>query len=181
MRGYFAFLIVFAAFALLISLAELNLSSKSHNLSAAITAEKFYRTQMNVKEVLIEAARQGAAGGFDAYAATHNEAACLAGDAAHCFSSRDAENAAGLAAIAKMQLVIAGADFDGVDVEVQFGADSAQAHVEPDSASPSGWRLSGVDLSSISIKAASENNAAVGVTVDMPRIKVDADAGASYP
>ncbi len=69
LKGYFAFLIVFAAFALLISLAQLNLNSKVHDSSKAIWTERFYRVQMNVKEVLIEAARQGALEGFNAYCA----------------------------------------------------------------------------------------------------------------
>lgn|GEM_PF-4347879 len=69
MKGYFAFLIVFAAFALLISLAQLNLNSKSHDVSSAIWTERFYHIQMNVKEVITEAARQGALDGFNTYCA----------------------------------------------------------------------------------------------------------------
>jgi hypothetical protein len=69
LKGYFTFLIVFAAFALLLSLVQLNLNSKSHDTSTAIWTERFYRVQMNVKEVIVEAAREGAADGFDAYCA----------------------------------------------------------------------------------------------------------------
>ena len=67
---------MFAAFALLLSLVELNLNSKTHNLSNAINAERFYRVQMNVKEVIIEAARQGAREGFQMYDSTHQISAC---------------------------------------------------------------------------------------------------------
>ncbi len=67
MRGYFTFLIVFVSFALLLSLVQLNLNSKTHDQSKAIWTERFYRVQMNVKEVLLEAAREGALDGFNSY------------------------------------------------------------------------------------------------------------------
>jgi hypothetical protein len=60
-------LIVFAAFLLLISLANYNVNAKTNNLGSAIWVERYYQAEMNAKEAVIEAARQGAVEGAEAY------------------------------------------------------------------------------------------------------------------
>lgn len=67
MRGYFTFLIVFAAFLLLISLAQFNSNAKTSNAGSAIWVERYYQVQMNAKEAVVEAAREGAKQGFSDY------------------------------------------------------------------------------------------------------------------
>ncbi|MFH1221568.1 MAG: hypothetical protein V1492_00610 [Candidatus Micrarchaeota archaeon] len=63
MRGYFTFLIVFAAFLLLVSLAQFNSNAKQSNAGSAIWVERYYQAQMNGKEAIAEAAREGAKSG----------------------------------------------------------------------------------------------------------------------
>ena len=75
MRGYFTFLIVFAAFLLLISLAQFNTNAKTSNLGPAIWVERYYQVQMNAKEAVVEAAREGAKEGFFQYSAELTECA----------------------------------------------------------------------------------------------------------
>ncbi|MEM4359260.1 MAG: hypothetical protein QXT45_01890 [Candidatus Bilamarchaeaceae archaeon] len=67
MRGYFTFVIVFAAYLLLISLAQFNTNAKTSNLGATIWVERYYQVQMNAKEAIIEAAREGAKEGVTEY------------------------------------------------------------------------------------------------------------------
>ena len=69
MRGYFTFLIVFAAFLLLISLAQFNTSAKTSNLGPAIWVERYYQVQMNAKEAVVEASREGVRDGLTSYTA----------------------------------------------------------------------------------------------------------------
>ncbi len=171
MRGYVTFLIVFAAFALLISLVELNLNSKTHNLSDAIMSERFYRLQMNVKEVVVEAARQGAQEGFQSYAATHWQSACP-DDPQYCFKQPDAEASAEFHALEKIREAV-NTDFDDdIDVSIVVGGSAAGAHAEPDPASPSGWRLSWIELartpSVISITMTLKENPELTATTDFP-------------
>ena len=185
MRGYFAFLIVFAAFALLISLVELNLNSKSHNLSAAIVTEKFYRVQMNVKEVLIEAARQGAVEGFGEYTATHNTAICVQNpNHPNCFKKDEAAAAAELQAMIRIQDAIT-ADFDDdIDITVFLGTTPLTAKVVPDpSVLPNHFRLSSIELaktSPISMTMTSEKDPEFTQDVSMPKIMVYVDERTSY-
>lgn len=184
LRGYFTFLIVFAAFALLISLAELNLNSKTHNLSSAITTEKFYRIQMNVKEVIVESARQGAQQGFDAYAATHTEAACMESpNHPACFKSRDAQESADNAALLKIEMVLASADFGDAAVVLNPGTNPVNSKVEP-APTLSGWRLASFELSKtsdMSFTVASEEQPSLSTTVKIPKITVSMDESTSYP
>jgi len=75
MRGYFTFLIVFAAFLLVISLAQFNTNAKTSNLGPAIWVERYYQVQLNAKEAVVEAAREGAREGFFLYSAELTECA----------------------------------------------------------------------------------------------------------
>lgn len=186
MKGYFTFLIVFAAFALLISLAELNLNSKTHNFSSAIKSERFYRVQMNVKEVLIEAARQGALEGFIQYTLVegHTQAACLNPNTMNlCFNRNDAKRKADEYARNNMETVLvmaSGTDKfdDEMDVivkcnEIEFSPltcqNAVKTEVEVDALSLYGWRLSSVGLSSdISIVVSSSKNPELSTEVYFP-------------
>ncbi len=119
MKGYFTFLIVFAAFALLLSLVQLNLNSKSHDTSTAIWTERFYRVQMNVKEVLIEASREGAEEGFNNY--------CMMTPSDKFHSSLAGASVNGGIA-AKIAAVMAESEFDD-EIEVQVLCDGIPAEL----------------------------------------------------
>jgi len=67
MRGYFTFLIVFAAYLLLISLAQFNTNAKTSNLGSAIWVERYYQVQLNAKEAVVEASREGVRDGLTSY------------------------------------------------------------------------------------------------------------------
>ena len=75
MRGYLTFLIVFAAYLLLISLAQLNTNAKTSDLGSAIWVERYYQVQMNTKEAVVEAAREGAREGLKSYSVKFVECA----------------------------------------------------------------------------------------------------------
>jgi len=77
MRGYFTFLIVFAAFLLLISLAQFNTNAKTSNLGPAIWVERYYQVQMNAKEAVAEASREGVRDGLTSYTAKFLECATV--------------------------------------------------------------------------------------------------------
>lgn len=185
MRGYFTFLIVFAAFALLISLAQLNLNSKSHNLSGAIVTEKFYRTQMNVKEVITESARQGAQAGFDAYAATHTLAACGSPQTqSQCFRANEARAAANAGALANMELVLAASDFDEMNPVILVpGTYPVETSLKLSSENPSGYELDTVTISKSSdmtFTLSSSRDSSLSTTVTVPKITVSMDESTSY-
>jgi len=184
LKGYFGFLVVFAAFALLLSLVEFNLNSKSHDLSSAITSEKLYGIQMNVKEVIIEAAREGAKEGFDNYTATHSVAACsdLKASACCCFRIQDAERDTVNGARAKLSSVLSNANFDD-SVTVGFVLDpllSISSEIVEDPTSPSGYRLSSITIQSIQINITSKKNPSETFAVSMQNIEVGIDEGPIY-
>ncbi|MEM4208444.1 MAG: hypothetical protein QW153_02565 [Candidatus Bilamarchaeaceae archaeon] len=68
MRGYLTFVIVFAACLLILSLAQFNVTSKYSNMGRSIWVESYYQHEMNVKEAIFEAAREGAVEGIINYA-----------------------------------------------------------------------------------------------------------------
>ena len=151
-------MIVFAAFALLLSLAQLNLNSKSHNLSGAIITEKFYRTQMNVKEVIIESARQGAQEEFDAYVDPPNPrtlAACSNPKTqAQCFKEPEAIAYANAGALANIEKVLLASDFDEMHLVVLFpGTYPIEVTLKPSvltPENPSGYELDTIKISKTS-------------------------------
>jgi len=184
-RGYFTFLIVFAAFALLLSLAQLNLNSKSHNLSGAIITEKFYRVQMNVKEVIIESARQGAQKGFDDYASTHTLAACSNPETqAQCFRENEARAAANAGALANMELLVADSNFDNEMIVVLLpGTYPVETSLKLSAAHHSGYELDTVTISKSSdmmFTLGSKKDSSLSTEVVVPKITVDMDESAGY-
>jgi len=189
LKGYFGFLVVFAAFALLLSLVEFNLNSKSHDLSSAITSEKLYGIQMNVKEVIIEAAREGAKEGFNNYVngppSPHSVAACSdpKASACCCFSSRDAERDTVNGARTKLFSVLSDANFDD-SVTVGFVPDpllsNITSEIVEDQNSTSGYRLSSITIQSIQINITSKKNPSETFAVSMQNIKVGIDEGPIY-
>ncbi len=76
MRGYLSFILVLVSLQLVFSLLEVKSASESTDLSKAISVERTYSVQMNVKECILEAARQGASEGFAAYDASHDIRLC---------------------------------------------------------------------------------------------------------
>jgi len=186
LKGYFGFLIVFAAFALLLSLVEFNLNSKSHDLSSAITSEKLYSIQMNVKEVVIEAAREGAKEGFDNYAKDHTIYACADPETVdRCFRVSEARISTESGALLKLLSVLGGANFDDSITVVPPTFDPLSfpvaSEIVDDRASPSGYRLSSITLQSISVPIISKSNPSKTlITVHISRIKVGMDEGPIY-
>ncbi len=77
MRGYLSFVLVLASVVLILSFVQIDLSSTNFDLSKAISAERTYQVQMNVKEAVIESVRQGGMEGFLEYDSTHSHQACL--------------------------------------------------------------------------------------------------------
>jgi hypothetical protein len=79
MRGHFTFILVFLAAALLIELAFLRAAASPANLSGAVALERAFGVEMNAKECVLEAARQGGEAGFSAYDLSHDLGSCI-----HC-------------------------------------------------------------------------------------------------
>jgi hypothetical protein len=77
MRGYLSFLLVLASLLLVIMLLVSAAALKDFSLSRAIAAERTYQLQMNIKEVVLEAGRQGAVQAFTTYSFTHSKDACI--------------------------------------------------------------------------------------------------------
>ena len=187
MKGYFGFLVVFAAFALLLSLVEFNLNSKSHDLSSAITSEKLYGIQMNVKEVIIEAAREGAKEGFNKYVEgppfPHSAAACSdpKASACCCFRVLEANTFTVNGASAKLSSVLSNAIFDD-SVTVGFVPNPSiiTSEIVEDPASISGHRLSSITISPTQITITSKKNPSETLSVFISNIKVDIDEGPVY-
>ena len=178
-------MVVFAAFALLLSLAQLNLNSKSHNLSGAIVTEKFYRTQMNVKEVIIESARQGAQEGFDVYAATHTLAACSNPQTqSQCFRENEARTAANAGALANIELILAASDFDEMDpVIVVPGTYPVETSLKLTAEHSSGYELDTVTISKSSdmmFTLTSSRDSSLSTIITVPKITVSTDESTSY-
>ncbi len=73
MRGYFSFVLVFLSLLLVFSLISVQ---PAHNSSQAISIERAYGLSMNVKEAVIEAAREGAEEGFGSYDLGHDIMVC---------------------------------------------------------------------------------------------------------
>jgi|GEM_PF-1895672 len=76
MRGHLSFVLVFLSVILLFHLLELQLASKDFNLSKAVAVQRIYSVQMNIKENILEASRQGAVEGFTAYDSSHDISLC---------------------------------------------------------------------------------------------------------
>lgn len=82
MRGYLSFVLVLVSLLLVLSLLEVREASDSSDLSKALSVERAYSVHMNVKECILEAARQGAWEGFAAYDASHDIRLCK-----HCLDA----------------------------------------------------------------------------------------------
>ena len=124
MRGYFTFLIVFAAFLLLISLAQFNTNAKTSNTGSAIWVERYYQAQMNGKEAIAEAAREGAKSGATSFF-TDYIALCVAPkiaahqppDPPNLICLRKSVNTEAVDRITQLD----GAYFEGLQATVQLG------------------------------------------------------------
>ena len=76
MRGYLSFVLVFVSVLLLLYVLQLHLTVNDFNLDKAIAVHRTYSVQMNVKEVLLELARQNAEKGFNEYDSSHSVSLC---------------------------------------------------------------------------------------------------------
>lgn len=117
MRGYISFLLVLASVLLVILLLNSSILVRELSFSDAIISEKTYQLQMNVKELILESARQGAINGFNGYSHTHSKIACkrhpLYTNNPDCFNDHDAILRTKTSAIASMaQLNTHNSDFD---------------------------------------------------------------------
>jgi hypothetical protein len=138
MKGYLAFLLVFASVFLILSLIAAASEAPKITFSRAIAAERAYQVQMNAKEVVLEGVRQGGVRGYGAYNASFRIACC--GDCAtvprgprcpECFRYPDAVAAAQAGAFSEIASM-GGASFDqGMNVTIWcqqgMGRDMADA------------------------------------------------------
>jgi len=76
MRGYLTFLVVFAACLLLVSLFQFNANAKYSNSASAIWIERYNQAEMNIKEAIVEAVREGAVEGVYEYAKAYVDSGC---------------------------------------------------------------------------------------------------------
>jgi hypothetical protein len=76
MRGYLSFVLALLSLLVLLQLSQAQLSAQDFSLSKAITVQRAYSLQMNVKECMLASARQGAMEGFRHYDATHEVSLC---------------------------------------------------------------------------------------------------------
>ena len=141
---------------------------------------------MNVKEVIIESARQGAQKGFDAYAATHSLAACSNPETqTQCFRENEARAAANSAALANMELLVAGSKFDDeITVVLAPGTYPVETSLKLSAAHHSGYELDTITISKSSdmiFTLASKKDSSLSTEVVIPKITVDMDESAGYP
>jgi hypothetical protein len=84
MRGYLSFILVLVSLQLVFSFLDVKSASESTDLSKALSVERTYSVHMNVKESVLEAARQGAREGFAAYDVSHDIRLCRHCPDAYC-------------------------------------------------------------------------------------------------
>ena len=92
MRGYLSFILVLVSLQLVFSLLEIKSATDSFDLSKALSVERAYSVQMNVKECVLEAARQGAHEGFAVYDASHDIKFCRHCPDSYCSPVPEAPN-----------------------------------------------------------------------------------------
>lgn len=76
MRGYVSYVLVFCCSLALLSLLFVSQEAGSYDFSRAIAVERSGALHMNIKECLLESARQGAAAGFESYDVSHDISLC---------------------------------------------------------------------------------------------------------
>ncbi|NYZ74415.1 hypothetical protein H0O00_04695 [Candidatus Micrarchaeota archaeon] len=191
MRGYLSFILVFISVLLLLSLLRLYDASYSMDLSKAVAAERTYAVQMNVKESVIEVARQGALGGFSDYDAAHDIRLCkhcpdsfcsaLPGSANQCDSAkcmacfREADARAG--AIDKAVSGVHSLNnhiFDS-DFEVGIGDPSIEVFLEADSFAKNGFRLGSARFTDALLVFVDSGKFAISSTAEMPEVVMTYD------
>ena len=79
MRGYFSFLLALLGSIILLDILSVYSASSAFDLSRAVSAERAYGLGMNVKETMLESARNGALAAFAEYDRTHDVRMCI-----HC-------------------------------------------------------------------------------------------------
>ncbi|VVC04155.1 Uncharacterised protein [Candidatus Bilamarchaeum dharawalense] len=89
MRGYFTFILVFVSLLLVFTML---LSVSKSDFSQAVAIERAYGLSMNIKEILIESARQGANEGFAIYDNNHDIRLCRHCQDHFCTYDRDYPN-----------------------------------------------------------------------------------------
>jgi len=131
MRGFISFLLVLAfVFFITVFVSSFYISS-SISLSKAMVVERAYQLQMNIKENILEAIRQGAEEGYGIYSATHSKVACIK-KLPNCFKDNEAMEAAKSGAMLKL-LQLSSITFDSeFEVYLWCGTppSEAQAHAE---------------------------------------------------
>ncbi len=188
MRGYLSFILVFIAVLLLLSLLRLHDASYSTDLSKAVAAERTYAVQMNAKESVIEAARQGALGGFSDYDATHDIRLCrhcpdsfcsaIPGSANQCDNTkcmacfREADARAGaidraLSGVRSLNSHVFDSDF-----EVRIGDPAMEVFLEADPAAKNGFRLGSARFTKEFLVSVDSKKFAISSTTKMPEVEI---------
>jgi hypothetical protein len=188
MRGYISFVLVFISVLLLLSLLKLHDASSSTDLSKAVAVERIYGVQMNVKESVIEAARQGALDGFVGYDAIHDinkckhcpdsfcsplpeapnrcdTALCMA-----CFREADARASATDKAISGVRSLNTH-EFDS-DFQVRIDDPSLEVFLEADPLAKNGFRLGSARFTKEFSVFVDSRKFAISSTAEMPKVVV---------
>jgi hypothetical protein len=159
MRGYLSFVLAFVSMLIIVQLAEAQLSSYDFELSKAVSVQRAYSLQMNVKECMLEAVQQGAREGFSSYDSSHDvrlcrhcpDHFCIPGSLTNgcdpllcsmCFREDEARAHAVEGAQSKLSL-LHGHGFDG-DFNVEIKDAALSAHLAPSPLSSNGFSLSHV-------------------------------------
>ena len=195
MKGYLSFVLVFVSVLVLLYLLEAQFSSRNFELSKAITVQRAYALQMNVKENLLEIAKQGAREGFDLYNSTHNLSSCMhcpdhfctPGPSPNncdlvkcsaCFRENEARQAAVNKAVEKLMLLRTH-HFDH-DFDVSIGITALSAHLKPNLLSPNGFALSHIQFQYDTPITLVSKKFEVSAKAKIPRGCVIYDEGPSY-
>lgn len=76
-RGYLSFLLVFASVLIVLSAIHIYLISGNIDASDAILAERTHQENMNLKELVLEAVREGGQDGYSFYDSLHSHESCV--------------------------------------------------------------------------------------------------------
>lgn len=161
MRGHLSFVLVFLSVLLLFHLLELQLASKDFGLSKAVAVQRIYSVQMNIKENILEASRQGAVDGFSEYDSSHDislcrhcpDHACIPASptnfcdavlCSRCFREDEARRYAEEGAVLKLAS-LQGHGFD-TDFSAAIGTAGLSAYLEADPLSSNGFSLSHIQF-----------------------------------
>lgn len=161
MRAYLSFVLVLFCLMLLISLLQYT----GYTSTKSLINERAYLISMNVKEALIESARQGSLEGFRDYDSVHSVDDCIHCPPCHpelcdpvrcqtCFRESDARTSARTAALGHIEALRAHV-FDP-DFFVTIGPADIDEYTKADPAARNGFSLDSFRISATEISISSE-------------------------